>query len=59
MYTLCHAYNMKSTLFNKKMDSVPIPYPWFNLSNISLTKNLSKGKNFKNDCYEYVQESTL
>lgn len=30
-----------------------LPYPWFNLSNISLTKNLSKGKNFKNDRYEW------
>lgn len=30
-----------------------LPYAWFNLNHISLTKNLSKAKNFKNYRYEW------
>lgn len=50
---VCCACNVKSILFNKKVELLlfQLLYPWFNLNHISLTKNLSKAKNFKNHCY--------
>lgn len=40
----------------EKVDSLfQLPKPWFHLDPVSLTKNLSKAKNFKNHCYEWFK----